>query len=263
MLEKTSQARRARRRRGCGSSKTVGCASGPTRSRPRSRWRYAHLRAATGRPWPSRCAPRGQTSSSPPGFCTAKASSTSRGHSEDQLLRRLGPRRRAAVQHRERRAARRARVRPASAGEALLHLERLRRVRQGQPGAAGTARVPGDACRTTRYRRRTIYTLPEKLREAQGLFDATGGLHAAALFDAEGELVALQGRRGEAQRDGQARRAGRYWKGRLPLTRPHRHGQRAQQLRDPAEVPDRRRPRRVRHLSPEQPRRGRRAGSSG
>lgn len=38
----------------------------------------------------------------------------------------------------------------------------------------------------------TIYNLPEKLREAQGLFDATGGLHAAALFDAEGALVALR-----------------------------------------------------------------------
>ncbi len=37
-----------------------------------------------------------------------------------------------------------------------------------------------------------IYALPEKLREAQGLFEATGGLHAAALFDREGELVALR-----------------------------------------------------------------------
>src|ERR671916_1193027 len=37
-----------------------------------------------------------------------------------------------------------------------------------------------------------IYALPNKLRKAQGLFEATGGLHAAALFDREGELVALR-----------------------------------------------------------------------
>jgi FdhD protein len=38
----------------------------------------------------------------------------------------------------------------------------------------------------------TIYALPDKLRETQGLFEATGGLHAAALFDGEGELLALR-----------------------------------------------------------------------
>lgn len=38
----------------------------------------------------------------------------------------------------------------------------------------------------------TIYSLPEKLREAQTLFESTGGLHAAALFDAGGNLVELR-----------------------------------------------------------------------
>ena len=37
-----------------------------------------------------------------------------------------------------------------------------------------------------------ITSLPDKLRAAQGLFDATGGLHAAALFSKTGELVSLR-----------------------------------------------------------------------
>jgi FdhD protein len=41
-------------------------------------------------------------------------------------------------------------------------------------------------------RARTLATLPDKLRAAQRTFDRTGGLHAAGLFTAAGELLALR-----------------------------------------------------------------------
>ena len=37
-----------------------------------------------------------------------------------------------------------------------------------------------------------IYGLPDKLRLAQGIFNTTGGLHAAALFNLEGELIKVR-----------------------------------------------------------------------
>ena len=41
-------------------------------------------------------------------------------------------------------------------------------------------------------RRSVLVTLPEQLREAQAVFDMTGGLHAAACFGADGLLTALR-----------------------------------------------------------------------
>ena len=38
----------------------------------------------------------------------------------------------------------------------------------------------------------TIVELPDRLRSAQRVFDRTGGLHAAGLFSADGELVSVR-----------------------------------------------------------------------
>ena len=44
----------------------------------------------------------------------------------------------------------------------------------------------------TSFRRDLIVAMPDKLREQQYLFSQTGGLHAAAVFDSRGEIVALR-----------------------------------------------------------------------
>jgi FdhD protein len=43
-----------------------------------------------------------------------------------------------------------------------------------------------------RVARSTLVTLPDRLREHQTVFDATGGLHAAGLFTTTGELIVLR-----------------------------------------------------------------------
>jgi FdhD protein len=63
-------------------------------------------------------------------------------------------------------------------GKASLEALRLR----GVPTIAAGPVVDPDVLRA----------LPDRLRAGQGIFDATGGLHAAGLFDLEGNLLALR-----------------------------------------------------------------------
>jgi FdhD protein len=51
------------------------------------------------------------------------------------------------------------------------------------------AALAGDAAR---FEPATLALLPERLREAQRVFSSTGGLHAAGLFTAVGDLVAIR-----------------------------------------------------------------------
>lgn len=69
-------------------------------------------------------------------------------------------------------------------------------------GVCGTAQVedlerrcpvlPAPAASAPRLARSVLLSLPERLRAAQSLFDRTGGLHAAGLFDFAGEPVAVR-----------------------------------------------------------------------
>src|SRR5207247_4712831 len=63
-------------------------------------------------------------------------------------------------------------------GKASLEALRIR----GCPAASSGPEVTADL----------LTSLPDKLRKAQGVFETTGGLHAAALFDARGTLLALR-----------------------------------------------------------------------
>ena len=44
----------------------------------------------------------------------------------------------------------------------------------------------------TMFKRELVADLPDRLREHQAVFDRTGGVHAAGLFDASGELLCLR-----------------------------------------------------------------------
>ena len=53
-------------------------------------------------------------------------------------------------------------------------------------------RLPSRPEASTHFSAEMLCTLPDRLRSEQALFQRTGGLHAAALFDAKGELIVLR-----------------------------------------------------------------------
>ena len=81
--------------------------------------------------------------------------------------------------------------RPARPHPHLRRQRELRAVRQDHPRPDRAARASRSADGPV-LARSVLAALPERLRAAQRVFDATGGLHAAARFTADGELVALR-----------------------------------------------------------------------
>lgn len=77
--------------------------------------------------------------------------------------------------------------------------------------------LPKLLSRRPKVKAEILASLPRKLREAQLVFEATGALHAAALFDAKGRLHAL---REDVGRHNAVDKlvGGEFWAGRLPLS---------------------------------------------
>ena len=93
-------------------------------------------------------------------------------------------------------------IRVQLAETAKVNLKKLERhfYTSSSCGVCGKASI--DAVRTTsvfkilpeqpQFSAQLIHRLPERLRQQQAVFDHTGGLHAAALFDTEGKLLLLR-----------------------------------------------------------------------
>ncbi|WP_367882062.1 formate dehydrogenase accessory sulfurtransferase FdhD [Rathayibacter oskolensis] len=81
----------------------------------------------------------------------------------------------------------------------LLERERSvsRRARAGSAASASLDAVTTDSAWTVaedplRVSRELLVELPERPRDAQAVFERTGGVHAAGLFDADGSLLVLR-----------------------------------------------------------------------
>ncbi|HXW62573.1 MAG TPA: formate dehydrogenase accessory sulfurtransferase FdhD [Candidatus Acidoferrales bacterium] len=92
-------------------------------------------------------------------------------------------------------------IRVVLAPDAAPDLEKMRRhfFAASSCGICGKASIDSVRARTLeppnpdfRFDREVLLRLPESLRASQAVFGRTGGLHAAALFDAEGALQVLR-----------------------------------------------------------------------
>ncbi len=176
--------------------------------RSRSRWRSGSGAARS----PSRCGPRATTWSWPPGSSSARAWSAAGDQlSAHALLRRSVDDE--GVQHLQR-PRRRPRPRPPAPPDPSLErsfytTSSCGRVRQGVARRGAQQRSVRRSRTTREVTAAAVLTgLPDRLRDGQQVFDKTGGLHAAGLFTADGDLlVPARGRR-PAQRRRQGRRLG-------------------------------------------------------
>lgn len=91
------------------------------------------------------------------------------------------------------------RVRLADSTGAAAHSAKRYFTASSSCGVCGKASIDSIRCRGTRRLEdastippELLCQLPERMRQAQAIFEHTGGLHAAALFNTEGELLALR-----------------------------------------------------------------------
>ena len=122
------------------------------------------------------------------------------GHDEELALgfcltEGLQPRRgaragRSRCEHRGRGCSRR---RPGGDPAVVLHVVVVRSLRQGRD-RGGPRRGGAHRRRPGRGVADAAPSLPDRLREAQGAFDVTGGLHATGLFDADGRAARASAR---------------------------------------------------------------------